>query len=53
MIESRTPTAPGKSPLLKAGRSGCRELQFREGRHKKINSKTIRSNRFMVKAKVE
>jgi len=53
MIESKTLTAPGKSPFLKAGRSGCRELQFSEGRQKKINDKTIRGNRFMVKAKVE
>jgi hypothetical protein len=50
MIVSRTVTAPEKSPFLKTGRSGCRELQFRERR---INDKTIMSNRFMVKAKVE
>jgi hypothetical protein len=45
MIVSRTAAAPGKSPFLKTGRSGCRELQLRERR---INDKTMMSNLFMV-----
>jgi len=53
MIESRVLIATGRSPFLKTGLSGCRGLQFRERRHKKISDRIFIKNPFMVKAKVK